>query len=181
MMWLHCLLRLDQFLSLWNSWLTRCVLMWPWNVGASLSSVIACGLGAADAVAWMCKMAAELSWSWSAVSAGCCVVILWYLSGMCSEETKSDLGRLSYVRPYKSCLNGRLSEVSFEKSCLNARVAMIGLVGCAESTAVIGWISCCLLWLAVRMWTPSSAVCFGSKDAEPILLGEEQILPLLLA
>ena len=38
---------------------------------------------------------AGLSWSWSAVGAGWCIVISWYLPGRHNEETKSDLERLS--------------------------------------------------------------------------------------
>ena len=38
-------------------------------------------------------MAAGLSWNWSAVGAGCCVVVSGHLPGRCSEETKGDLGR----------------------------------------------------------------------------------------
>ena len=50
---------------------------------------------------------------------------------------------------------------------------MINLVGCAGSTAVIGWIPRLLVWLVVRTQTPRSAAWFGSEDAEPMLLGEE--------
>ena len=51
----------------------------------------------------------------------------------------------------------RLSEVSSQKSCLNEVAAVIGLVGCDESAAVIGWISRSLLRLVVRTQTPCSA------------------------
>ena len=51
MMWMHSLLRLDgRCPSLCSPWLTWCMSMWPWSVGASLSSVVACGLGIAEAV-----------------------------------------------------------------------------------------------------------------------------------
>ena len=49
---------------------------------------------------------------------------------------------------------------------------MIGLIGCAGSTAVVGWIPCLLLWLVVRMQTQCLAAWFGGKDADPMLLGE---------
>ncbi len=49
---------------------------------------------------------------------------------------------------------------------------MIGLVGCAGSTAVIGWITCLLLWLVVRKQTPCLAAWFGGEDTDPMLLGE---------
>ena len=49
----------------------------------------------------------------------------------------------------------RLSEISFEKSCLNEKkAAVIGLVGCAGSAAMIGWIPRRLLWRVVKMQTP---------------------------
>ena len=49
---------------------------------------------------------------------------------------------------------------------------MIGLLGCAGSMAVIGWIPYLLLWLVVRMQTPHSAAWFGGEDTDPMLLGE---------
>ena len=47
--------------------------------------------------------------------------------------------RFSEISSAKSCLNVRLSEISFEKNCLNEKkAAVIGLVGCSGSTAMIG-------------------------------------------
>ena len=102
--------------------------------------------------------AAGLSWCWSDIGAGCCVVVSWYLPGRWSEETKSDLGRLSEVSPEKSCLN----EIAF----------VIGQVGCAGSAAVIGRIPRFLLRLVVRTQTPRSTTWFGGEDADPMLLRE---------
>ena len=49
----HCLQRLeDQYPGLCIYWLTRCVSMWPQSAFSSLSSVIACGQGFAEAV-WL--------------------------------------------------------------------------------------------------------------------------------
>ena len=49
-MWTHCLQRLDDRCpGLCNRWLTGCVSMWPRSVSASLSSVVARGLGETDA------------------------------------------------------------------------------------------------------------------------------------
>ena len=56
---------------------------------------------------------------------------------------------------------------------LNEMAAVIGLVGCAGSAAVVGWIPHLLLRLLVRTQTPRSAAWFGSGDAEvriPLLL-----------
>ena len=52
------------------------------------------------------------------------------------------------------------------------RAAVIDLVGCVGSSAVIGWIPR-LLRLVVKTETPCSAAWFGSEDAEPMLPGEE--------
>ena len=94
--------------------------------------------------------------------------------GICQEEVvrrpkviSEDFLKLALRR----AVDGRLSEVSSEKSCLNEMAAVIGLVGCAGSVAVIGWIPCLLLQLVVRMQTPYSAVWFGGEDADPMLLG----------
>ena len=48
------------------------------------------------------------------------------------------------------------------------KAVVIGLVGCAGSTAMIGWIR-----LVVRMQTPCLAAWFDGEDADPILLVEE--------
>ena len=113
-------------------------------------------------------------WSWSAVGAGYCIVISWYQTGRCSEETRGDFRRLFEVSSWKSCLNGRLSEVRM-------REVMIGLVGCAGSAAVIGWIPCLLLQLVLRTETPCLEIWFGGEDPDPMLLGQEEILPLFWA
>ena len=42
-------------------------------------------------------MLIQLSWSWSAVCAGCCIVVLWSLPRRCCKETKNDLRRLFEV------------------------------------------------------------------------------------
>ena len=56
MMWMHCLLRLDDHCpGLCSLWLTGYVSMWSQSSRASPSSVIAHGLGAAGAVAWLCR------------------------------------------------------------------------------------------------------------------------------
>ena len=52
------------------------------------------------------------------------------------------------------------------------KAAMLGLVGCAGSAAVIGWIAYLLLQLVVMMQTPCLAAWFGGKDADHMLLGE---------
>ena len=103
-------------------------------------------------------MAAGLSWSWSAVDASCCAVVLWYLPGRCCEETKSDLGRLSEVSP--------------EKSWLNVMAALMGLVGCAWFVAVIGWIPRHLLWLVVRIQSQIWLFCLVVR--KQTMLREEE-------
>ena len=97
------------------------------NVSASPISVVACGLGAAGAVAWLrrnsswVKIELVCSWCWLL---RCCFVVS---TKKCCEETNGGLGRLS--------------EISSQKSCLNERAAVIGLVGCSGSAAVVGWIT----------------------------------------
>ena len=49
---------------------------------------------------------------------------------------------------------------------------MIGLVGCAGSAAVVGWIPRPLLRLVVRKQATCSAAWFGGENADPMLLGE---------
>ena len=105
MMWMHRLQRLDYRCPvLFNPWLTGCMSMWPRGVGASSSCVVTCRLGCCRCcyliaqkrlMGWACLqlvllldcagMAAKLSWSWSAVGVGCCIVVLGYLPGRCSD------------------------------------------------------------------------------------------------
>ena len=59
------------------------------------------------------------------------------------------------------------------------RTAVIGLVGCAGFAAVIGWIPRRLLWLIVKTQAARWVVWFGGENADPMRLGEKQILPLL--
>ena len=62
--------------------------------------------------------------------------------------------------------------LNLRRAVLNEIAALIGLVGCAGSMAMIGWIPCLLLWLVVRTQTPCSAAWFGGEGADTILLGE---------
>ena len=98
MMLTHWLQRLDDRCpSLFNPWLTGCVSVWPQELvlvrAVSRSWTSCCG-------SWLvgcAGTAAGLSWCWSAVGIGCCIVVSWYPPGRCSAETKSDLERLSEV------------------------------------------------------------------------------------
>ena len=63
-------------------------------------------------------------------------------------------------------------KLAFRRAVLKEMAAVIDLVGCAGSAAVIGWIVRLLLWLVVRTQTPRFAALFGGKDADPILLEE---------
>ena len=60
---------------------------------------------------------------------------------------------------------------------MRKKAAVIGLVDCAESAAVIGWIPRLLLQLVVRMQIPRSAAWFGGEDADPMLRVQEPWLP----
>ena len=50
---------------------------------------------------------------------------------------------------------------------------MIGLVGCAGSTAVVGWIPRLLLQLVLRMQTPHSVAWFMGEDTDPHAAGKD--------